>query len=494
MGIWRTGCTVPIAGDGMIWYHISKDLKNMKHRKPYTAIIAGASFVFACHGAPCDPVAFGFSPDASPSVNAAALQKALDGGHKTVRVDAPGTYLMDRTVFIDSDTRLEFAAGVVLKKAVKYANVLVNRGAFEYKANTNIVVKGLVVSVNGNEAVPPPDSAAPGLRGQLAFYRVNRVRVEDFRCEDLGRFQYCIHFVDFSDIVVDNFTIIGGKDGVHLNCGRNFVVRNGYCRTDDDTVAVNAGEWPGGCAPKIGSIENGVVEKLHVIPGGKASFARTIAGSWKDWHPGMRLQRNDIVRSRRNVYAIYPMPLSTNEIVSMTGPSHTNGVWRSPEGINFQFLQSDGATRADVRNVTFRDIYSQGPNGILCAWEVNTPWARLVHPEIEPKDYPEIDISLENVTIDNGRYVSLVSGSAPATIRMRDVRSSGSLINMRTLHGYKDVKRTILISSSIFDGPSRDDFIFLNPDAKIDLRLESNIERRPAAVKAANPANVHVSR
>ena len=466
----------------------------MKLSRLAAVILASAVSMPMCHGAPYNPCAFGFSQDAKPEVNAAALQKALDGGHKTVRVDTPGTYLMDRTVFIDSDTRLEFAAGVVLKKAAKYANVLVNRGAFEYRTNTNIVVKGLVISVNGNEDVPPPGSPAPGLRGQLAFFRVNRVRVEDFRCEDLGRMQYCIHFVDFTDIVVDNFTIIGGKDGIHLNCGRNFVIRNGYCRTDDDTVAVNAGEWPGGCAPKIGSVENGVVEKLHVIPGGRASFARAIAGSWKDWHPGMRLQRNDIVRSGNNVYAIYPMPLSTNEIVSMTGPAHTNGVWRSPEGINFQFLQSDGATRADVRNVTFRDIYTQGPNGVFCAWEVNTPWARLVHPEIKPEDYPEIDITLENVTIDSGTGVSLVSGSAPATIRMRGVKSSGSLIDMRTLRGYKDVKRTILVTGSVFDGPERNDFIFLNPDAQIDLRLESNIERRPAAVKAANPANVRVSR
>ena len=181
-----------------------------------------------------DPASFGFSPDAKPEVNAAALQKALDGGKKEVRVTKPGTYLLDRTVYIDSDTRLVFEAGVVLKKATKYANVLVNRGAFNFYANTNITVKGLNISVNNMQSVPPPDSNAPGLRGQLAFYRVNRVHVENFRCEDLGTYQYCIHFVDFSDIVVENFTILGGKDGVHLNCGKNFVVRNGYCRTDDD--------------------------------------------------------------------------------------------------------------------------------------------------------------------------------------------------------------------------------------------------------------------
>lgn len=438
-----------------------------------------------------DPASFGFSPDAKPEVNAAALQKALDGGKKEVRVTKPGTYLLDRTVYIDSDTRLVFEAGVVLKKATKYANVLVNRGAFNFYANTNITVKGLNISVNNMQSVPPPDSNAPGLRGQLAFYRVNRVHVENFRCEDLGTFQYCIHFVDFSDIVVENFTILGGKDGVHLNCGKNFVVRNGYCRTDDDTIAVNAGEWPGGCAPRIGSIENGVVEKIHVLPGGKGSFARAIAGSWKDWHPGMKLQRNDIVRSGKNVYAIFPMPLSTNEFVSMTAPSHTKGVWKSPEGINFQFLQDNGETRADVKNVTFRDIYSNGPAGILCGWEVNTPWARLVHPEIEPEDYPVIDIRIENFTLEKSKG-AIVIGGAPATIRMRNVKADGPLINMSNLRGYDGIKREILVCDSVFDGPVHDDFIFRNPDADVKLYLVNSLGSRRASIKSFNPEKVKI--
>ena len=125
---------------------------------------------------------------------------------------------------------------------------------------------------------------------------------------------------------------------------------------------------------------------------------------------------------------------------------------------------------------------------------MNTPWARLVHPEIAPEDYPEIDITLDNVTIDSTCDVSLVAGRAPATIRMRQVKSSGSLMDMYPLCGYEGVKRTIIVSDSVFDGKDRPDFIFRNPNAKIDLRLFDNIERRSARVESAEPSTVHVRR
>jgi 23S rRNA (uracil1939-C5)-methyltransferase len=146
----------------------------------------------------------------------------------------------------------------------------------------------------------------------------------------------------------------------------------------------------------MGSIENGLVENVVDEDGGKCNFARVITGCWKEWHPGMKLQRCDIFNVGKNVYTVFPMPLGTNEYVSMTAPTHKHGVWKSPEGINFLFLQDDGETRADIRNVTFRNIRMDCKRSIACYWE-NCEWARLVHPEIPPKDYPVIDIRVENV-------------------------------------------------------------------------------------------------
>ena len=66
------------------------------------------------YGETVDAARFGFDPNASAETNSAALQKALDGGNKTVTVKNPGTYLLDKTVLIDSGTRLLFAEGTVL--------------------------------------------------------------------------------------------------------------------------------------------------------------------------------------------------------------------------------------------------------------------------------------------------------------------------------------------------------------------------------------------
>ncbi|MCQ2181186.1 MAG: hypothetical protein MJY50_03905 [Bacteroidales bacterium] len=55
---------------------------------------------------------YGFRPGNSADDNATALQAALDGGG-TIQVMVPGTYDLCGTMMMDSDTRLEFGAGVV---------------------------------------------------------------------------------------------------------------------------------------------------------------------------------------------------------------------------------------------------------------------------------------------------------------------------------------------------------------------------------------------
>jgi hypothetical protein len=432
-----------------------------------------------------DPAIFGFSPDATPETNAKALQKALDGGRKTVKCSKSGVYGLDRTVFIDSDTILEFAPGTVLKKMKPYSNILVNRGAYNYGCDSNIVVRNLEISVNNMQAIPGPDSNAPGLRGHFAFYRVKNVECHNFTCNDCEGGQYCWHAAEFDGLLLDGFTIRGKKDGVHLNRGRNFIIRNGVLRTGDDGVALNAGDWPGGCTPVMGSIENGLIENIVDEDGGKCNFARVITGCWKDWHPGMRLQRDDIFKIGKNVYTVHPMPLSTNEFVSMTPPTHTHGVWKSPEGINFQFLHADGETRADIKNVTFRNIKMNCARAISCSWEL-CEWARLIHPEIPLEDYPVIDIKLENVV--KTAPGPIVSGNACATIEFDNVKSEkGPILSMRRSRYSADPRiystvRKIKVKNCVFDGPERNDFFLNDPAGKGSVEFSNNKTSRPVKI------------
>lgn len=386
-----------------------------------------------------DAASFGFSPDAEPATNAAALQKALDGGRKTVAVTRPGTYRLDRTVYIDDDTVLDCVKGVVFKKSGEYSQVLLNRGALSRTWNRNITIRGLELRCNEHDLCQSADSPVPNLRGQIAFVRARNIKVQDFVCREyglVGSCQYCLQISGFEGLLVEDFDIQGGKDGIHLNYGRDFTIRNGRIRSGDDGVALNAGDWPGGVTPLMGSITDGVIENVEDLPGGNWNFARVITGVWTDWHKGMRLQTDDMVRVGKRIYCVWPMPrkrLEDGKPVeweSDTMPTHASGVWKSPEGINFQFLQDDGNVRADITNVVIRNCRLNAERGVFCAWEIND-YARLIHPEIPHADYPRIDIRIENCV--KSTKTPLVYGCASAHVVLDSVKCAGALANLHRL-------------------------------------------------------------
>lgn len=386
-----------------------------------------------------DPSRFGFAAEASAATNAVALQMALTGGNRTVHVNKPGVYLLDRTVFLDDNTVLSCAKGVVFKKVGRYPQVLLNRAAFDGGTNVNITIRGIELRCNEQDMIQDVNSPAPNLRGQVAFVRAKDIHIQDFTCREyglVGSCQYCLQFVGFERLLVEDFDIEGGKDAIHLDYGRDFVIRNGRLRSGDDGVALNAGDWPGGVTPLMGSITDGIIENVEDMPGGRWNFIRVITGVWMDWHKGMRLQADDMVRVGNRIYCVWPMPRKRLESGapiewrSDTMPTHAFGVWKSPEGINFQFLQDDGNVRADITNVVIRNCRMNADRGVFCAWEIND-YARLIHPEIPHSDYPKIDIRIENCI--KTTKTPLVYGCASAHVVIDNVRCAGPLANLHRL-------------------------------------------------------------
>ena len=203
-------------------------------------LVAGLGTVaFADEMPRVDAARVGFSPSAAASKNVAALQKALNGGHKTVSVTAPGIYDLDATVYLDSHTRLACGKGVTLRKAAPYGFMLINRGVLTREWNERIAIDGLHIACNGHSRLPPPNDPAYGMRGQVSMFRVKGIEVTNFRCLDVKETQFCLHFCTFEDLLVDGFETRGRKDGVHLGPGKGFVIRNGVCQTGDDAIAGN---------------------------------------------------------------------------------------------------------------------------------------------------------------------------------------------------------------------------------------------------------------
>ncbi len=391
------------------------------------ALVGMAGAAFASTGI-VDPADFGFAPEAPAATNAAALQRALDGGRRTVQVTRPGVYGLDRTVWLDGDTRLVFSPGAVLQKRAAYVHVLANRGLAAWTWQTNIVIEGATVDVNSFSAGHDENSPMFGNRGQVSFCRVRHLTVRNFSCLNLHGGQYGFQIAAFENVVLDGFEIRGQKDGVHINAGRKFAVRNGTLETGDDGIALNAEDWVTS-SPVLGDIEDGLVENVTDDGLGRCNFSRILTGAWTDWHAGIRVQRGDTVRCGQSLYRVV-MPLGTNEYVSLEAPSHARGVWTDKSGLKFWYMQGDGALSANIRNVAFRNIYLRSPrNGFQADWETRSEWNRGMHPELTPERYPVCEIRLEDVYSESPH--ALVSGNESVRLWLRNVvKTRGPLVNL----------------------------------------------------------------
>ena len=440
-----------------------------------------------------DASEFGFSPSATPSENVTALQKALDGGHKTVAVTKPGIYDLNATVYLDSHTRLTCTPGVTLRKAASYSFMLINRGALTREWNDRIAIDGLHIACNGHSRMPAPNDPTFGMRGQVSMFRVKGIEVTNFRCLDVKEAQFCLHFCTFEDLLVDGFEIRGRKDGVHLGPGKGFVIRNGVCQTGDDAIALNAQDYPS-ANPAQGDITDGLVENLVDEPLDSSArhvgnVSRLLTGAWVDWHDGIRLQNGDTVRRGKHVYRILAT-FDTTQHESKTPPTHTSGAWRSPEGLTFVHNTSDGVDRASIRNVTFRNIRSLSRNGFSAAWE-DGKYHRAVHPEVKPDALPVCEVTFEDCLSESSRRANFVSGNTNLTATLRNVAGNGRLVALAgKVH---PIAVDLTIEKSPFrpgDKPDSTPDVSLGGKVSGKIVVRGNTEERP--IRLAVPESVAV--
>ncbi len=302
---------------------------------------------------------FGFSPEGSGIENTIALQKAVDQGG-TIAVSKSGTYKLAGTVYVGSNTTLDFGNNVFIQKVNEkglFTHVILNKGALTKTYDQNIVIKGLNIIVNG---LDKPFSEVYGLRGQLAFFYVKDLKIEHFRCNDLTKMQFGIHVCTFEDLIIDDVIIKGEKDGVHLGRGKRFTIRNGVFQTFDDAIALNAHDYATS-NPELGWIENGLIENCHDLNAENTVgyFCRILAGAWTDWKEGMEVQQSDAVVSNGKIYRVQAKPDGT-KYISKTKPTHTQGS-QILDGINWGVVQDDVTYTAGVRNVIFRNIFLEKP-------------------------------------------------------------------------------------------------------------------------------------
>ncbi|MGN0242674.1 MAG: hypothetical protein ACI4CT_01290 [Lachnospiraceae bacterium] len=392
---------------------------------------------------------YGFSPENCGSVNATALQNALNQGG-TVQISKPGVYDISRTVFIGSNTSLIAGNNVFLRKTDEeggFSNVILNKGAMTKTYDEHIVIENLHIIVNHIDHMK---FNVFGLRGHLAFHYVKDVKIIGFRCMDLEKMLYGIHVCTFEDLIVDDVIVKGDKDGVHLGRGTRFTIRNGIFETYDDAIALNAHDYDTS-NPELGWIENGVVENCHDLKARKAGsfFCRILAGAWVDWYEGMEVQKSDTVISNGRVYRVKAEPDET-VYKSMTQPSHEKGE-AVLDGITWVMVQEDVTYTAGVRNVTFRDIFLERPRTAFSIHFDNDKFSRSYYPSAkvpvqkhlvfdnirvgfeEPKDFIAVRTPIDYVTICNSSIrqnpISFYSNEAMQNYGKTTINVYGCIFN-----------------------------------------------------------------
>ncbi len=339
----------------------------------------------------------GFLPRNGGDANREALQKMLDlGGH--IVVDEPGRYELRGTVYIGSDTRLEFLPGASLVRVPSEGGdgaAILNRGALTRSYDRNITIKGLDLVCNG---VDITKQNFTGMNAHICFFYTKHTVIEDFTCFDLEHHGFCIQICTFEDSRVENVHIEGMKDAVHYGPGRRFILRNGVFRTFDDPIALNANDYAI-ANPQMGWIEDGLIEFCFDLdqPDTTGFFCRLLGGAWRDWESGMMVRNSDTVVSSGRMYRA-KMPPDGKEYISTTKPTHKSGE-AVLDGILWVMTQDDNVTyNCGCRNIHFKDIFLQKHRKTaFCFHFDNDVYSHSFYPY---SDAPVQDnITFENVTV-----------------------------------------------------------------------------------------------
>jgi hypothetical protein len=284
------------------------------------------------------------------------------------------------------------------------------------------------------------------------------LKIERFRCLDLGKAQYGIHVCTFEDLIIDDVIIKGQKDGVHLGRGKRFSIRNGVFQTFDDAIALNAHDYATG-NPELGWIENGVIENCHDLNAENTTgfFCRILAGAWIDWKSGMEVQQSDAVVSNGRLYRVQAKPDGTL-YKSVTAPSHEKGSMVL-DGINWGVVQNEVTYTAGVRNVVFRNIFLEKPRIGLSIHFDNDKYSRSY--------YPGATIPLqEQLVFDNVRVlyqenIPLLSIATPVNvISLSNCHIRNNRIHFHSNKAMSDyLKTSILMYGCNFDHPGPMDLL-----------------------------------
>jgi hypothetical protein len=419
---------------------------------------------------------FGFSPDATGLANTQALQRALDQTG-TIVVSQPGTYKIAGTVFIGSHTSVIFGHNVFLKKSDEqgpFSHVLLNKGALTKTYDEHISVEGLSIIVNGMDV---RKFLVYGLHGQLAFFYVKDLRIERFRCLDIGKAQYGIHVCTFEDLLIDDVIDEGRqrrraprpRQTLHdpprhvSNLRRRRRAQRPRLRCRQPRARLDRRRRRG----KLPRSRRRQEAHRLLLPHPRRRLARLAAG--------MEVQKSDTVVSNGRLYRVFAKPDET-KYKSVTQPSHASGA-QELDGITWVVVQNDVTYTAGVRNVVFRDIFLGKPRIGFSVHFDNDKFSRSYYPGAKiPK---QEQLTFDNIRVLHDQRTEFLSIGTPVDVlTISNSSFRNNRINFRGNKAMPDYLRTkINLYGCVFNHPGAMELITNSvPNKEIVLKTSSNLE------------------
>jgi len=381
---------------------------------------------------------FGATGDGQ-SDDTAALQRALDGGRRTVLIPA-GNYSIRSALRLDSETIVRADPRAVIRLAPGAGNsvdVFLLRNRDETAGNHDIVVEGGVWDGNNEHNPRGTIDRRPCYTGVgFHFFNVERLALRNLVLRNPET--YAIRAARLSDFVIEDIgfdfsCVRENQDGVHLNgyCERG-VIRDLQAlspfATNDDMVALNADDGSGDAYVFQQGMVSGPIRDItveHLRAPSAFTFVRLLSSQ----QPLENVRISDVVGGCR----FYAVNLDR---------------WRFPAG------------GGKIRNVVLRDI------SVHKAFD---SFSRQSHPDRRPLIH--IQTRVENFRIENFRRTE--EQQPPAVTLLLD---NGQRNRLR-LSGLTAAQQQALLRSS----PAVSEELFSseagNPgaaDAGRMMQLESN--------------------
>jgi hypothetical protein len=415
---------------------------------------------------------FGFATANTGAENSKILNELLEKYHH-VEITEPGEYLLRDTILIGSNSSLSFGEGVVIRREQPEGGnsyLITNKGAYTRTYDENISIIGLHLICDGVESYMPAaedtcNRQIPGLRGHLSFFYIKNLIIRNITALDLPPKSFGIQVCTFENIIIENTRIEGRKDAVHLGTGKNFVIRNGFYKTFDDPIALNAHDYSS-ANPQLGWIENGLIENCYDYNDEETTgyFCRILAGSWCDWYEGMLIQNSDTVIHGGRLYRALMEP-DGNFFASQTPPTHTSGT-AIHDGISWVFVQDEVCYDCGCRNITFKDIYIEKDRPVAFSIHFDhDKYSRSVYPG--SKSPVQENIKFENVQVSGKISNFLRAVTSFKGFEIKDSNLGGGSIVMAALKEVDDyaVSNVKFVNTAIPEikvSPKRKAEIYMN--------------------------------